>query len=108
LEVILPYFRILETKIQGIEVGIIRWLPENGRNDIESIADAEHPPMLYISDGTISDFKSATELHDFMSKLKNSNKDAFHGGIRLPRDALGEISKALVELAGKIHWFLVP
>jgi hypothetical protein len=108
LEEILPYFRIPETKIKGIEVGIIRWLPEKERNNIESISDAEHPPMLYISDGTISDFKSAAELHDFMSKLKNSDKDEFHGGIRLPVDALGEISKALIEVAGKIHWFLVP
>jgi hypothetical protein len=103
----LSYFRVDRAEIGGIKIYVKRWVPESRRSDRRK--DAEHTPIIGLSNGTNHiEFKNADDLSDFVRKLKISNGQTEPCWINLPVDTLGEVVRALEELALKILWVLEP
>lgn len=94
-------------KIEGIKIGTVYWIDRPdlrwGPDQKMATSDPIHPPMICIGAGTKFTLIEKDKILELAQKLRGANEDVELGSIKLPKDALGEVSLEL-EARSKQHF----
>lgn len=94
-------------KIGEIKIGTVYWIDRPdlrwGPDQKMATSDPNHPPMICIGAGTKFTLIEKDKILELAQKLRAANEDVELGSIKLPKEALKEVSLEL-EARSKQHF----
>lgn len=88
-------------KIEGIKIGTVYWIdrPDLRWGPAQKMAtsDPTHQPLICIEAGTKFTLVEKDKIPELVQKLRGANGDVELGSIKLPKEALEEVSIELEE-----------
>jgi hypothetical protein len=94
-------------KIEGIKIGTVYWIDRPdlrwGPDQKIATSDPNRQPMICIGVGTKFTLIEKDKMPELVKKLRDVNEDVELGSIKLPREALKEVSDEL-EARSKQHF----